>query len=75
MRGFRFTATASTGLVIHDLINQIARRGDGLLQYRNVDNADAWGADLEVEYRSKAVRSRGRATPTSTRRTPDPTTP
>ena len=57
VRRVRFTATTyRTG--IHELINQSLDETDGLLQFRNIDKADAWGAAFDVEYRHKGALMR-----------------
>jgi iron complex outermembrane receptor protein len=55
VRGFRFTAAAYRS-TIDDLVNQTLDQTDGLLQYRNLDSAEAWGTEAEVEYRWRSGR-------------------
>jgi iron complex outermembrane receptor protein len=57
VRPFRFTATIyRTG--IHELINQTVDEDDGLLQFRNLERAHAWGTAFDVEYRHRGAVAR-----------------
>jgi len=43
---------------INDLITQIEDPGDGLLQFANLDEVEAWGTEAELEARWKGVEAR-----------------